>query len=109
MTKISADKRYIRNCTMSDCKKIDRSAGTSMVSKVDSMDARVLASIAVLPEMIPPAFDITCYATSNTAIVIFIVFVISVTATKVLKIHFQKIQVSKFARLLWLMTSWISS
>ena len=88
---------------------MDKSSGTSMASSVDSMLARVLASIAVLPEIIPPAFDITCCATSNTAIVIFIVFVISVTATKVLKIHFQKIQVSKFARLLWLMTSCISS
>ena len=37
----------------------------------------------------------------NTAIVILNVFVINMTATKVLNTHLKKIQVSKFARLLW--------
>ena len=42
----------------------------------------------------------TCCATSNTAMVILKVFVISMTATKVLKIHLKKIHVSKLAKLL---------
>ena len=57
-------------------------------------------STAVLPPMTPPAEEITCWATSNTAIVILNVLVISMTATKVLKTHLKKIHVSKFARLL---------
>ena len=43
----------------------------------------------------------TCCATSKTAIVILNVLVMSMTATKVLKTHLKKIQVSKLARLLW--------
>ena len=68
-----------------------RNGPMSIASSVLCMLARVLASIAVDPEISPPALLITCCATSNAAIVMFIVFVITVTATKVLNIHFQKI------------------
>ncbi len=44
---------------------MDKSSGTSMASSVDSMLARVLASIAVLPEIIPPAFDVAQHVISN--------------------------------------------
>ena len=55
---------------------------------------------AVLPEMIPALALTTCCATSKTAMVMLKVFVISMTATKVLKTHLKNIHVSKFARLL---------
>ena len=60
-------------------------------------------------EITPDAELTICCPMSNTAIVIVIVFEIRSTAKKVLNTHLKKIQVSKFARLLWLMTSWINS
>jgi len=44
---------------------------------------------------------IDMFNTSNTAMAILKQLVISITATKVLKTHLKKIQVSKLARLLW--------
>ena len=75
-------------------------------TRVDGfMVSSVAASTAVEPE-IRPALEFTTYwATSKTAMTMLKVLVISMTATKVLKIHLKKIQVSKFARLLCSMIS----
>ena len=90
----------MRNCTINDCRNIAKSGPSSIASSVDCMVASVLASTAVLPCIMPPACRTTLCDTSNTAIVISNVCVISSTATKVLKIHFQMNHVSKLARLL---------
>ena len=76
-----------------------------MSISVSSRFSKAEASTAVDPEIIPAADVTTCCDTSNTAIVILNVFVMSITATNVLKIHLKKIQVSKFARLLCSMIS----
>ena len=71
--------------------------------------ARAAASTSVLPEMRPELASTTCCATSKTAMVMSKVWVTSITAIVVLKIHLKMIQVSKFARLLCSMISWMSS
>ena len=81
----------------------------SMPIRVSSSVSSAEPSTAVDPEINPPAPLITVWQTSNTAIVISKQLVISITATKVLKIHLKKIQVSKLARLLWSIIIWINS
>ena len=94
---------------MKDCMKIPRSSPTSRVSRVVRRSARAEASTSVLPEIRPELAFTTCCATSKTAIVMSKVLLTSITAIVVLKIHLKMIQVSKFARLLWSMISWMSS
>lgn len=83
-----------------DCRNTTNNVPNPIASSVLCMDTSVLASTAALPCITPPAWLTTCCATSNTAIVKSNVWVISSTAIKVLKIHFQMNQVSKLARLL---------
>ena len=79
--------------------------------------ARVVSKLPTTPEMSIPASEMmtpalwltTLCATSNTAMTIFQVLVTMSTAQKVLKIHFQKSQVSKSWRLFFSTMSWISS
>ena len=59
------------------------------------------ASTAVFPAMMPPLALMTFCVTSKTAMVMLNVFVINMTATKVLNTHLKNVHVSKFARLLW--------
>ena len=72
----------------------------SISIRVSSRVSKAAPSMAVVSEINPPAPLITFWQTSNTAMVILKQLVISITATKVLKTHLKKIQVSKLARLL---------
>lgn len=64
----------------------------------------------LVSDMITPALSLTTLCVmSNTPMTMFQVFVTSSTATKVLKIHLKKIQVSRSCRLFFSITSWISS
>ena len=89
----------MRSLTISVCKNSPRSGPTSIASICACMSVIALPSMEVFP-MSPPDASTTCFATSNTAMVMGNVLLISVTAMKVLKIHLKKIHVSKFARLL---------
>ena len=73
------------------------------------MAAMASPLIAVDAPISPPLLAITVWQTSKTAMTILKQLEMSVTATKVLKIHLKMTQVSKFARLLCSMMSWISS
>ena len=97
---MTTDRIMEQSCTTKDCRNSPRSGPSSISSNVPRIDSSVDASTAVLPEMIPALALTTCCATSKTAMVMLKVFVISMTATKVLKTHLKNIHVSKFARLL---------
>ena len=71
--------------------------------------SRVVSSTAVFPAMMPLDSATTVWARSKTAMVMSKVLEMRVTATKVLNTQRKNVQVSKFARLLWSMTIWISS
>ena len=101
MTKITTDRMDIVTCTINDCRNNPNSGPSSIALSVSSIVSKAEASTAVLPDMIPALALTTCCDTSNTAMVILNVFVMSMTATKVLNTHLKKIHVSKFARLLW--------
>ena len=80
-----------------------------MPSSVACIAVRVASLTDVLPEIRPPLREITCCATSKTAIVILNVFENQSHCQKVLKTHLKNVHVSKFARLLCSMSIWISS
>ena len=109
ITNITTLSALMVSCTMSDWKYSPISSPSSMCSMVSLIDASAESSTAVPAPIRPPAFDMTCCATSNTAIVMVKQFVIRYTATAVLNTHLKNIQVSKFARLLWAIMSCMSS
>ena len=91
----------IVTCTIKDCRNNPSRGPNSIAISVSSKFSRAEASIAVFPAMMPPLAFMTFCVTSKTAMVILNVFVINMTATKVLNTHLKNVHVSKFARLLW--------
>ena len=76
----------------------------------DECGCVTVAISMLVSDMITPALSLTTLCVmSNTPMTMFQVFVTSSTATKVLKIHLKKIQVSRSCRLFFSITSWISS
>ena len=71
-----------------DCKNSPNRGPTSICIMLDCSMESPMSLTRVLPEMMPLEFATTCCVTSNTAIMISNVLLMSQTETAVLKIHF---------------------